>query len=78
MLRTAVISRGFSPHNGAQPQFRIHIFMNREDGKFDAIACQINPHPAISGNAVGFMIYGLNLMQDIFFRATSFARLCFQ
>ena len=72
MLRTALISRSFSPHNGAQPQFRIHILMNREGGKFDAIARQINPHPAISGNAVGFMIYGLDLMQDISFSGSFF------
>ena len=72
MLCTALISRGFSPYNGAQSQFHIHILMNREGRKFDAIACQINPHPAISGNAVGFMIYGLNLMQDILFSGNFF------
>ena len=33
----------------------------------NALARQMNLHPAISGNAVSFMIYGLNLMQDILF-----------
>ena len=72
MLRATLISRSFSSHNGAQLQFRIHILMNREGRKIDALACQINPHPAISDNAVGFMIYGLNLMQDIPFSGDRF------
>ena len=38
--------------------------MNRKSGKMNALAHQMNLHPAIAGNAVGFMIYGLNLMQD--------------
>ena len=41
--------------------------MNRKSGKMNALARQMNLHPAIAGNAVGFMIYGLNLMQDILF-----------
>lgn len=35
--------------------------------KIDALVRQINPHPAISKNVVGFMIYDLNLMQNISF-----------
>lgn len=72
MLRAPLISRSFSSHNGAQPQFRIHILMNCEGRKIDALAYQINPPPAIFDNAVGFMIYGLNLMQDIPFLGDRF------
>ena len=39
----------------------------KKDRQIDALVRQINPHPAISRNAVGFMIYGLNLMQNISF-----------
>jgi hypothetical protein len=30
--------------------------MNRQGRKLDAFACQINLHPAVSVNAIGFMV----------------------
>ena len=46
--------------------------MNCEREKFDTFAHQINLHPAISSNAVSFMIYGLDLTRDIPFSSCFF------
>ncbi len=56
MLYAALISRSFLPHNRAQSQFCVHVLMNRQSRKLDAFARQINLHPAVPGNAIGFMV----------------------
>lgn len=72
MLYAALISRSFLPHNRAQSQFCVHVLMNRQSRKLNAFACQINLHPAVPGNAIGFMVYGLNLTQDVLFSGIFF------
>lgn len=54
MLLAALLSRRFSSHDRAQVQFCVHVFMNREGRKLDTFARQMNPRPAVSGNAVAF------------------------